>query len=970
MAPKKTEVAKLMRFLPLDSLIGQVVDLKRNGSEFKGLCPFHKENTPSFTVFTGIDGKERYACHACGQKGDHVQFLMEYHGLDFKEAVKMLEELTGGADLEVNNDVAQRKIERAIPSVPDWEACPAPEDLPAPKSIQINRDGQWVSSPVLASWAYRGLDGELLGYTCRVEPVPGKKEIIPVTHKANTKTGEMKLKNGSLPIPRSLYGAELVMTNPKAPIVLAEGEKATEAGRRLLGEFGVIVLSWAGGCKAVDKADWSILRGRKLVGWPDCDSQRYGDNHPMAGEFKPYHEQPGMAAMIKIAGIAKQYGCEMRIVGVPQPGGEWANGLDFADLEEQGWTPAKTMAYLKENLRMPEDIAPVEDDEAHEQPYADLTPPPMEEIPLDAYSYDQHGQEDMGVSRIPDSLPPVAASGYIGPDPDRPYRVLGWDNSTGYYLSRAVSQVVAIPVYKHNKQHLIDLAPLEYWRRAHGLEKKTGDGINWDEVLEVMVMEAQRMGIYDPGMIRGRGAWWDRGKWAVHLGSRVVMGDGENAPVSYALSEIDSKYVYPQAKPLTLSFDNPLQSQQSRILAEICAMPRWTDPLFGNLLAGFIFLAPICGALNWRPHLWVTGAQGTGKSFIMTEIVTRVLEGVAIAVQGDTSEAGIRQTLEHDAVPIIWDEFESETKKAEQRTEDVLAMVTRASSESQAGMVKGGADGKATSYKTRSMFIFGSISVGIKQNAAKSRITKLSLMAKSETAESQANFKAMEARIENELTPEFSSGLQARAIRMIPVIRQNAKTFAEAAGIVLGNRRAGDQIGTLLAGVYGLHSSGLITEERALEYVKAKHSEPAPSEIIEADERRCLTAILSYPVRVEISIGSKTRTIGELVRKSNEQGNDLEITKHEADTTLARMGLVVFQKLIQGQPHGPRTLRVAYTHAEIQKILDKTPWSVSYHLILERVPGSKLLTARDFAGSGMRCVEIPVSEVFPDTATD
>lgn len=68
-------------------VIGEHVSLKRAGATLKGLCPFHSEKTPSFTV-----NPERriYHCFGCGEGGDVIRFVMNYHRLSFPEAIKEL----------------------------------------------------------------------------------------------------------------------------------------------------------------------------------------------------------------------------------------------------------------------------------------------------------------------------------------------------------------------------------------------------------------------------------------------------------------------------------------------------------------------------------------------------------------------------------------------------------------------------------------------------------------------------------------------------------------------------------------------------------------------------------------------------------------------------------------------------------------------------------------------------------------
>ncbi|MEJ2184539.1 MAG: DNA primase [Gemmatimonadota bacterium] len=68
-------------------VIGELVPLKRAGKDFKGLCPFHQEKTPSFYV---VPAKGFYKCFGCGESGDVFSFLMKHQGLGFQEAVETL----------------------------------------------------------------------------------------------------------------------------------------------------------------------------------------------------------------------------------------------------------------------------------------------------------------------------------------------------------------------------------------------------------------------------------------------------------------------------------------------------------------------------------------------------------------------------------------------------------------------------------------------------------------------------------------------------------------------------------------------------------------------------------------------------------------------------------------------------------------------------------------------------------------
>ena len=78
----------------ISEVIGAYVNLKRAGRLYKGLCPFHGEKTPSFTVYPDT---QSFYCFGCGVGGDVVSFIRKAENLDYTEAVKLLADRSGMA---------------------------------------------------------------------------------------------------------------------------------------------------------------------------------------------------------------------------------------------------------------------------------------------------------------------------------------------------------------------------------------------------------------------------------------------------------------------------------------------------------------------------------------------------------------------------------------------------------------------------------------------------------------------------------------------------------------------------------------------------------------------------------------------------------------------------------------------------------------------------------------------------------
>lgn len=91
-------------------VIGSYVSLKKTGSNYMGLCPFHSEKTPSFCV---SPGRQMYHCFGCGESGNVITFLMKYENCTFQEALKILSDRAGIALPEADmSSGAKRKREQ------------------------------------------------------------------------------------------------------------------------------------------------------------------------------------------------------------------------------------------------------------------------------------------------------------------------------------------------------------------------------------------------------------------------------------------------------------------------------------------------------------------------------------------------------------------------------------------------------------------------------------------------------------------------------------------------------------------------------------------------------------------------------------------------------------------------------------------------------------------------------------------
>ncbi|HVA99455.1 MAG TPA: DNA primase [Bacteroidia bacterium] len=84
---KKETIEQIVDTARIEEVVGDFVTLKKRGANLLGLCPFHNEKTPSFTV---SPAKGIYKCFGCGKAGNSVNFIMEHEQLSYPEALRML----------------------------------------------------------------------------------------------------------------------------------------------------------------------------------------------------------------------------------------------------------------------------------------------------------------------------------------------------------------------------------------------------------------------------------------------------------------------------------------------------------------------------------------------------------------------------------------------------------------------------------------------------------------------------------------------------------------------------------------------------------------------------------------------------------------------------------------------------------------------------------------------------------------
>jgi putative DNA primase/helicase len=223
---------------------------------------------------------------------------------------------------------------------------PVPADAgPAPVAHLVR------GRPEMA-WDYRDATGALLGRIYRFTRSGGGKEVLPCVYAEHSASGAREWHWMAFPDPRPLYGLDRLADRPDATVLVVEGEKCADVGVDQATDL--VTITWPGGGKAVSKADWLPLAGRRVVIWPDCDSQREPCTRaeveagidPDSKPFLPADKQPGAKAAAAIADTLLALGCRVWVMTIDAPGLR-KSGWDIADAVAEGLTGRPLADFIR-----------------------------------------------------------------------------------------------------------------------------------------------------------------------------------------------------------------------------------------------------------------------------------------------------------------------------------------------------------------------------------------------------------------------------------------------------------------------------------------------------------------------------------------------------------------------------------------------------------------------------------------------
>lgn len=332
-------------------------------------------------------------------------------------------------------------------------------------------------------------------------------------------------------------------------------------------------------------------------------------------------------------------------------------------------------------------------------------------------------------------------------------------------------------------------------------DKVTGemvtDAVNgWavDVVSELLMGVAAQEGVFDPvGRVRGRGAHKGAdGELILHCGDKVYVGakPGDPAPERPWMDPgVIGKKVYPTGPEVP----RPGLADSPELLHDLFVMLgswNWARPIDVVLMLGWIAIAPTGGAQEWRPHVWVTGDSAAGKSTLQ-QLIELLFNG-ALLHSTDATEAGLRQILGYDTLPVALDELEAEE---DNRRANAIIKLARTASSGGRG-VRGGQDHQGHEFTARSCFLFSSILLPPMLDQDRNRLAILELL--------ELPKGAVPPVLDPRTLATTGAAVLRRMVDRWPRFAATLNVMRMALAKVGHGGRSADQFGTLLAGAFML----------------------------------------------------------------------------------------------------------------------------------------------------------------------
>lgn len=761
--------------------------------------PAHADKNPSCVIDTRMN---LWHCKSCDAKGNIFHLIAHIEEKDMKTSfgwvLQKANEISGAAPAIVKEAKEKKRRSGRVVS----------EDIKSPPPL--NGWGQPIDH-----YPYKRIeDGPVLFKTVRHERVKedGKREKRMITYTVH----QNKLIDAS-PEPLLPFYPVPAMLSKLGDRILVEGEKTAKV------VYMAKVPNVITACHSfgMEKTDWSLIKGKDIRIVPDTDIV-------------------GLRKALKQAKFCSENGAKS--VGVVFPDfGYVEKGWDLADAVKKGgwdadrivkWTKANCVAIsglrhkLLAGLLNGAFVGTSETKDA-EKLLVELGG----ELPTGEKTLSTDG--DFGLltveKNVGDKMKPFRALGRTG---DGTQAIAFMDCYNGDVFTKSYIALT-------NANTLLTMcSSLDWWMDDRGKFGVRPDDNNkgtlsreFAQKVGAAIIEGARRGrTYKGSLLRKVGIWLDQSegsgkKLIMNFGNMGAVWDFTNKITYRDIPGIDvsEKMILAEDSQMQPSpiINDPLPNADSYRLLEVFDMWNWQKDFHSKMMLGFCFLAPIAGAIPFRPHGWITGATASGKSSLIERVIAPLTRDFNVRLSGnDTSHAGIRRQISGRGVIVLRDEAE-QTSKATKENNDMIADIMRTSSYASDGpaVIKVKSDLQTEHFFYAAMFLNSSTQVPNMTLADSNRICHFHIARRGESmagGEDKGELKdlphgfdmtygyagGVKNMTDNLLTVDFIRRFQGRAIRQYPTIIKTWHIIRQKLIERGMNDRMGDLYGMLLAGYY------------------------------------------------------------------------------------------------------------------------------------------------------------------------
>jgi hypothetical protein len=520
------------------------------------------------------------------------------------------------------------------------------------------------------------------------------------------------------------------------------------------------------------------------------------------------------------------------------------------------------------------------------------------------------------------------------------YVPLGFSSAGHHVWALARGRIETIPVGAVTSPGaLMTVAGgLAWCQAAYGAPGRNGATVvNWQKMGGDLVAACTACGAFNADAVRGMGVWPAEDSADVLVVNSAMVFRTDGAPQE----RVGSTYVYPASGALgvTPTTVAATPTDVAHLLAALATW-RWARPSDATLMLGWLCYAYLAGAVSWRAHLNLTGSRGTGKSLLQS-FIARLLGRAALLVDGDSTEAGIRQRVGHAALALLIDEGEADGAKLAR----LLQFLRSASSG--ATVLRGTQDQMGAEFTLRVAGMVAGICPPRLAAADESRFLALELVGVDAKAAAAPHPLIADERAATEL----GQHLFARILQSWPRLRH---AIAMLRGLVGGDPRYADGVALVLAAAWVALNDGELDVTTARQFVAGIDLATDQERVVKTqDETDLFDHLMSSSVQASLGGKPLRMTIAELCAGG----------QHETSTTGPHQRELGVYGMRVGTDDGRPVLLIDTRSAGLRNLFSGTRWAAGrLDASLRRLSGASRKTGRTvwIGGRSVRAEMVPL----------